>query len=85
MRVFTLKKFQNDEKIQSLSFDTFQEISDFIWGELKCLEVFNFSCSSEEEGSNMVTYYKLKDENITYEIRNKKFASKKNMLMIGEA
>ena len=78
----TLKKLENNKNIKSLKFDTFQEVSDFIQNELKSLKRFSFSCSSKKNWRSTITYYKLKNENITYEIKNKKSFLKKNMLTI---
>lgn len=83
MRGVTLKKFENNKSVESLKFKTFQEASDFIQNELKSFKKFSFSCSSKENGWSIITYYKLKDENITYEIKNKKSFLKKNMVTIG--
>ena len=80
----TLKKFKNNKNVESLKFETFQEVSDFIQNELKSLKKFSLSCSSKKNGMGTITYYKLKDKNITYEIKNKISFLKKNMITIGE-
>ena len=79
----TLKKFENNKKVEFLKFATFQEVSDFIQNELKSLKKFSFSCSSKKNWLSTVTYYKLKDKNITYEIKNKMSFLKKNIITIG--
>ncbi|MEE9165610.1 MAG: hypothetical protein V3U15_05050 [Nitrospinota bacterium] len=80
----TLKKFENNKNVEFLKFETFQEVSAFIQNELKSLKKFSFSCSSKKKGLSTITHYKLKDKNITYEIRNKNSFLKKNMITIGE-
>jgi|TARA_Y100000031_G_C7955376_1_gene263448 hypothetical protein len=85
MRGVMLYKFQNNKNVESLKFETFQEVSDFIWGELKGMKRFNFSYSSEKNGwRETITHFKLKDHNIVYVIKNKKSLLKKNMLIMGE-
>ena len=78
----TLKKFKNDKNVEFLKFGTYQEVSDFLEKELKSLKKFYFSCSSKKNRLSTITYYKLKDKNITYEIKSKKSLFKKNMLTI---
>ena len=80
----TLKKFEKNKNVKFLKFETFQEVSDFIQNELKSLKKFGFSCSSKKKWLSTITYYKLKDKNITYEINNKMSFLKKNMITIGE-
>ncbi len=84
MRGVTLKKFDNNKNVEFLKFETFQDVSDFIQNELKSLKKFGFSCSSKKKWLSTITYYKLKDKNITYEINNKMSFLKKNMITIGE-
>ncbi len=79
----TLKKFENNKNVEFLKFENFQEVSDFIQNELKSLKKFSFSCSSKKNVLSTTTYYKFKDKNITYEIRNKLSFLKKNMITIG--
>tara|TARA_B100000315_G_scaffold255670_1_gene299637 strand:+ start:5782 stop:6039 length:258 start_codon:yes stop_codon:yes gene_type:complete len=79
----SLKKFKNNKSVESLKFGTFQEVSDFIQNELKSLKKFKLSCSTEKKGLSTIAYYKFKDKNITYEIKNKISFLKKNKLTIG--
>lgn len=83
MKNVTLNIFQNSRNIKSLKFETFQEVSAFIRNDLKKMGKFNLSCSSKKSMWSITTYYKLLDNNIVYEVRNKRSFLKKNVLAIG--
>ncbi len=80
----TLDKFKDDKNIKSLTFDTFQEASDFIWNELKEMKKFNFSYATEKRRGKTITHFKLKEKRINYVIQNRRMLFRKNMMKIGD-
>ena len=85
MKKVKLCKFQDDQKIESIKFETFQEVSNFIWNELKGMKKFNFSYSSNKNWlGETITHLKLKDSNIMYIVKSKNYLLRKNIFKIGD-
>lgn len=79
----TIDKLKNNTNIKSVSFETYQDASDFIWNEFKGLKKFNFCYSTKKKGWLNITHLNLKDSNTVYIIKNKKPFFKENIIKIG--